>query len=150
MVAGLAACHRLWQTSTFQGLYRLLFYKKLWLFDALSKAMRGTREAVACLARTLFFVVVMAYSLLYCPLAEDASPRLSESLSSFHVLVLRVPLAVLRAASCKAAREHASSSEFSYRGSSENERHGLSNEARRTAASFASFNVRCMWRVIHS
>ena len=57
---------------------------------------------------------------------------------------------VLRAASCKSAREHASSSEFSYRGSSENERHGLSERARRTAASLASFSDGCMWRVIQS
>jgi hypothetical protein len=50
---------------------------------------------------------------------------------------------VLRAASRKVACEHASSSEFSHGGSSENERHSLRNKARRTAASFASFNVRC-------
>ena len=57
---------------------------------------------------------------------------------------------VLRAASRKVACEHASSSEFSHGGSSENERHSLRNKARRTAASFASFSVGCMWRVLHS
>jgi len=88
-----SACRRLWQTYTFQGLYRLLFYKKLWLFDALSKATRGTREADECLTRALSVMVFMTYSLLYCPLAEGASLSLSEPLSPFYVLVLRVPFA---------------------------------------------------------
>jgi hypothetical protein len=129
--------------------------------------MRGTREADECLTRALFSMVVMAYSLLYCPLAEGASKSLSRPSTFWYsaclslatsafaalggvdkVLVddvhLRYPsnagskcrrqctrtvmtqysMRVLRAASRKVARKHASSSEFSSGGSSENERHG--------------------------
>jgi hypothetical protein len=57
-----------------EGFY---FYHEIWLYDALSKALRGTREAVVCLARALSVKFFMACSLLYCPLAEGASKSLS-------------------------------------------------------------------------